>query len=212
MPISVCVKSTGRLTSGASTDLSRHVCNRSCEVLVSDGEQRPGAGDSFELRPASVFKPDARSCCHVPDCRRHQDLVGVGEGRDSLPDVQRDAADVCTAALDLTGMQAGAHSQSELVCCFAYVTSAQDRSTGRVESRNQFVASSEDLVSAPPIQGVVCFALVLSQQFGPPGVAQGGGEFGRTYDIDEQTGGKDSGLVGGTVIRRRRRLQRGRGA
>src|SRR6266498_3217804 len=86
---------------------------------VLHGEHPPGPGHALELVLSSVTEDDPRPRDQVGNRSRHPDLTGLRERFDSRRDVHTDPGDVVAAALDLAGVQADAHVQTELACAFA---------------------------------------------------------------------------------------------
>ncbi|HEV2369664.1 MAG TPA: hypothetical protein VGR90_07290, partial [Acidimicrobiales bacterium] len=79
----------------------------SLHVRRMNGHQLPIARYALEFVCSSIVELCARSGNEIRDGSRHQDLIGLGQCRDTGRQMNGDAAYVLTSHFDLTGVQAG---------------------------------------------------------------------------------------------------------
>jgi hypothetical protein len=74
----------------ATASSHRQICAR-CLAACDSGEDMPGAGYTFELMLPAWLEVETRSGGEVDDGSGHEDLVGTGERRNAIGDVDCNA-------------------------------------------------------------------------------------------------------------------------
>lgn len=93
---------------------------------------------------AEVVEVNSRAGDQRWDCGRDQDLAGSGMPCNSRRDVDRDAADVGSSKLDLTGVKAGSRGEPAASQSAGDRGCAADRAGRAVERRDDAVAGGLD--------------------------------------------------------------------
>src|SRR4051794_17770537 len=134
---------------------------------IFDREDRPRLGHALEGVRARVAEAQPGADDERRDRARDEHLVGAGQGGDARGDVDGQAADVVLPALDLAGVQAGAHAEAAGGQGVADPHGAADRARRAVEGGQCPVAERLDPAPAEALD-VAARDLVVGVEQRPP--------------------------------------------
>src|SRR5680860_392325 len=161
-----------------------------------DGEESPAAGHALELVLTTVVELEARARDQVLDRARHDDLRRLRDRGHPLTNVDRHAADVVPADLDLAGVQADPDLQAQARSRVADGTAAADRARRPVEGGQKAIPHRLHFAALERLQLVADGRVVSIEEVLPPTIAEGRRSFGGADDVGEHDGGEDPVGIG----------------
>jgi hypothetical protein len=152
--------------------------------------------ETLELVLASIVELDAGSGDEVMHRAGHKDLVRLGQARDSLADVNGDAADIVSDELDLTGMEASSNLDAEIANGVRNGSGSADGTSRTVEDGKKAVARRLDLPASVTEQLGAHHLVMGGEQVPPLAIAEPSRLLSGLDNVGEQHGGQDPVKVG----------------
>jgi hypothetical protein len=146
----------------------------------------PRSWDASQLMFAAVVELKTRTGDEVDHRARDNDLARSGEGRDALPDVNGDAADVLAPKFYLTGMEARSHLDTEHANRFNDGLRAADGSCRAVEGCKDAISGGTYLAPGMPVELSADDRVVLVEYLSPLLVAEARCVLCRAHDVGEE--------------------------